>query len=121
MTPLIFPAEAKDAELRASGAPAMTKTETGGAFPAWQPIETAPKDSTPVIVAVPTQDNSDFIVGEAYFDPENYDDGDWWWAGTSVGDYYDNPISETNYHGPSYWMPLPLPPAPGKGGDSDVG
>lgn len=75
----------------------------------WEPIETAPKDRTPVIVAVPTKERDDHIVGEAYFDPE-HDDGDWWWAGTGYGDYHGGPISEINHHMPTHWHPLPAPP-----------
>lgn len=78
----------------------------------WQPISTAPKDGTPVIVAVPTKDLDGFHVGEAYYDPENYEGGDWWWAGTGYGDYHGGPISDINFHQPSHWMPLPAPPKP---------
>lgn len=75
----------------------------------WQPIETAPKDKTPVLIAVPTKDKDDFHVGEGYFNPDH--GGDWWWAGTDYGDYHGGPISEINYHGPSHWQLLPTPPA----------
>ncbi|GGA99938.1 hypothetical protein GCM10011491_30240 [Brucella endophytica] len=77
----------------------------------WQPIETGPKDKTRVIIAVPTKDKDDFIVGEAYFDPDNYEGGDWWWANTMVGGWPDDPISEINYHAPTHWMPLPAAPS----------
>ena len=74
----------------------------------WQPIETAPKDNTAVIIAVPTEHKDGFIVGEAYFNPEQ--GGDWWWAGTSSGDYYAGPIIEMNFWNPTHWQPLPPPP-----------
>lgn len=74
----------------------------------WQPIETAPKDNSPVIIAVPTKDRDDWIVGEAYFDAEH--DDDWYWAGTGYGDYHGGPISEMNHHMPSFWQPMPEPP-----------
>lgn len=77
----------------------------------WQPIETAPLDRTPVIIAVPDKDRTGHIVGEAYFDPENYGDGDWWWAGTGYGDYHGGPISEINHHQPTHWRPLPVSPS----------
>ncbi|PDT47283.1 hypothetical protein CO661_13965 [Sinorhizobium fredii] len=80
----------------------------------WERIETAPKDRTPVIIAVPTKDRDDYIVGEAYFDPEHYGDGDWWWAGNSHGDYHDGPISDINYHGPTHWQHLPTAPEGGE-------
>ncbi|WP_113132719.1 hypothetical protein [Rhizobiales bacterium] len=79
----------------------------------WQLIKTAPKDKTSVIVAVPTKDFDGYIVGEAYFDRENYEGGDWWWANTSHGDYHGGPVSEINHHGPSHWKALPAPPAAG--------
>lgn len=74
----------------------------------WQDIASAPKDGTPVLIAVPTKERDDHIVGEAYFDAEN--DG-WWWAGTAWGDYYGSPIIEVNHHLPTHWMPLPPSPA----------
>lgn len=90
----------------------LPEIEGGDKGDGWQPIETAPLDKTHVIIAVPTKDKDDFIVGEAYFDPEHYgDDGDWWWAGTNYGDYHSGPISEVNYHGPSLWQHLPAAPS----------
>ena len=73
----------------------------------WLPIESAPKDRTAIIVAVPDKDRASFHVGEAYFDPET---GDWWWAGIDWSDYHTGPISEVNFHLPTHWMPLPPPP-----------
>ena len=77
----------------------------------WQPIKTAPLDKTAVIIAVPTKDRDDHIVGEAYFDPECFEGGDWWWAGTANGDYASSPISDCNHHMPEFWQPMPAPPA----------
>jgi len=76
----------------------------------WQTIATAPLDKTPVIIAVPTKDQDDHFVGEAYFDPDCFEGGDWWWAGTSHGDYASSSISDCNHHAPEYWQPLPAPP-----------
>jgi hypothetical protein len=83
-------------------------TAGGGGMSNWKKIETAPKDKTSVLVAV-ARDSGEWIVGEAYFDPEAYD-GSWWWANEADGDYYDDPISERG-NPPSFWMPLPAPPA----------
>ena len=77
----------------------------------WQDIATAPKDRTAVLIAVPDQHRTKYMVGEAYFDPENYDGGDWWWAGTDYGDYHGGPISEMNHHLPELWCPIPVPAA----------
>lgn len=77
----------------------------------WQPIETAPKDGTPVLLAVRNGDRR--LVGEAWFNPftETSDgpDGAWWWANESSGEYHADAIYMrwTITH----WMPLPAPPA----------
>lgn len=79
----------------------------------WQPIETAPRDGTAIIVAL--RDFADgWIVGEAYFDatPEYISPlggQKWWWANQGHTDYYATSIDEGN-HPPTHWMPLPKPP-----------
>lgn len=56
----------------------------------WQPIETAPKDGTPVWLFSP-EDNPQQFVGSW----ESFEDQGWWgYAGTGV----------------THWMPLPEPP-----------
>ncbi|NTA10439.1 hypothetical protein [Agrobacterium tumefaciens] len=77
----------------------------------WKPIETAPKDKTSIIIAVPTKDRDDWIVGEGYFDPDHYEDGDWWWANLDYSDYHAGPISDCNHWPPELWQPLPVPAA----------
>lgn len=66
----------------------------------WQPIETAPRDGTAVLLYCPT----------FYFGPGVYLG---WWEGThfecctegqTLGPYSDN--------GATHWMPLPAPPTP---------
>lgn len=69
----------------------------------WQPIKTAPKDGTSVIIAVPHNDPSGFVVGEAYCNERR---GGWWWANLSYDDDYADPIRQA----PTHWMPLPKPP-----------
>ena len=91
----------------------------------WRPIDTAPKDGTPVIVA------EDGIVFEAYFhrfgDYELSDEADWDIAGMGVEDrrakggfwYTKENNAMDGEHGgtgdtpshPTHWMPLPAPPA----------
>lgn len=64
---------------------------------AWQPIETAPKSETNIIVCTP-----EGLVGEAKF----YDEAErWYWAGSDPSDYHDGSIDVV-----AYWMPLPVPP-----------
>lgn len=64
----------------------------------WQPISTAPKDGTSVIIAAQSG-----CVGEAEFQ-----DGSWWWAG-----WYEEswavPVEKEN-GAVTHWMPLPAPP-----------
>ncbi|WP_425283199.1 DUF551 domain-containing protein [Methyloceanibacter caenitepidi] len=74
-------------------------------------MESAPKDGTHVILAVSGAYTSKQIVGEAYFNSEDHEeDGDWWWAGTSSGDYYAQSFKEAAWT-PTHWMPLPNPPS----------
>ncbi len=60
----------------------------------WQPIETAPKDGTPIIY----YDKRDFI-GEAFWMDKDEHDPAWW----------DEACTETV--DPIYWMPRPALPA----------
>lgn len=70
----------------------------------WQPIETAPKDGTPIIVGVAGLDRSS---GEAH-----------WWQGedgrggwqTWDGANHRRTVYATT---PTHWMPMPAPPAGG--------
>ncbi len=74
----------------------------------WQPIDTAPKDGTSVILAVTGGPNGP-AIGEARWH-EAYG-GDWWWAGNSPGDYWGGPISEIQLGMPTHWWPLPAAPS----------
>lgn len=60
----------------------------------WMPIETAPKDGTPVLIF----DNP--IVVAAYFDTAPKDSGGQTWRMQGMCEWFD----------PSHWMPLPPPP-----------
>lgn len=81
----------------------------------WKPIESAPKDGTPIIIAITGGPNGP-IVGEArwYWEGESFEDakkrGDWWWAGTQPEDFHHGPVSEINFGDVNHWMPLPEPP-----------
>lgn len=63
----------------------------------WQPIETAPKDGTRVLVAAGQ------FVGEAWFCE---DDGTWYEQNTHPTDATDGAI-----WGVTVWQPLPDPPS----------
>ena len=67
--------------------------ETGG----WRPIaEFIGRPNTHWIVC------AEGVVGEARFD----DEGEWWWANESAGDYHASPIVPQ----PTVFQPLPAPP-----------
>lgn len=65
----------------------------------WQPIETAPKDGTDILLSGP-HSNHGWVIKSARF---------WigsWWSNGNRGIGPD----------PSHWMPLPAPPAVAKEG-----
>lgn len=71
-------------------------------FGTWQPIDTAPRDETIVLLFYPTAepDGSECIIEGVYFSsPKEIDDA-WETRFGSIGD-------------PSFWMPLPEPPKEG--------
>lgn len=66
---------------------------------AWQPIETAPRDWTDVLVFAPEQDGSNTGgVAMGWYDPE-------------VQKWFANDIWGTLTLYPTHWMPLPAAPA----------
>ena len=69
---------------------------------AWQPIATAPRDGTEVLVCRTYLNNSpEYAVARNYNDGNGWRDmGDIGWAGMYGGE--DNQ--------PTHWMPLPAPP-----------
>lgn len=69
---------------------------------AWQPIETAPRDGTEVLVCRRYEDgHAEYAVAYCYEDDDGWRDiGDIGWAGMQGGP--DNQ--------PTHWMPLPTPP-----------
>lgn len=76
---------------------------------AWQPIETAPKDGSTVIVG---RDMGDFgfVRGYGYFEgkPSSFISG---WVSRGFID----PPGELGLANPTHWMPLPTQPAAQKG------
>jgi hypothetical protein len=64
----------------------------------WQPIETAPKDRTSVLIAT-----EDGLVTEVFFEDDK-------WMLFCAGIYDCYWLSEK----PTHWMPLPLPPQKGE-------
>jgi hypothetical protein len=82
----------------------------------WQPIETAPKDGTDVLVMYMHIDTQ-CVFNAFYIDPslegwgpipgqEDYDDEGWWsYEHSEVGR-----IKLEGFMEPTHWMPLPPPP-----------
>ena len=65
----------------------------------WQPIETAPRDGTYVLLYWPRGDGIHETVVEGHFYTAR--DGDeFWWAVSRLEDRTD----------PTHWLPLPAPP-----------
>lgn len=69
----------------------------------WQPIETAPKDGSSVLLWSEAWDMSwGVVIG-------SYDAGAWV---TSEGQTADDDEDEFGSIAPTHWMPLPPPPSP---------
>lgn len=69
----------------------------------WQPIETAPKDGTNIILC----QGARVTAGEWYSDRGDEDRDGWeGWMSQDGGFADDDP--------PEYWMPLPAPPSDSK-------
>jgi hypothetical protein len=64
----------------------------------WQPIETAPKDGTRVILCA--VDGNYPRVAEGYYQRDG-----WHWS--TDENWRDSEMA------PTHWMPLPVPPTPG--------
>ncbi len=71
----------------------------------WQPIETAPKDGTAILLALTQDYYSGGRVKEGFCDELS---GDWYLANDSCSCCY-YPLSDDNP--PTHWRPLPDPPA----------
>lgn len=82
------------------GTPESLAAQDAEKVAGWQPIESAPKDGTPVLVVENIDGRQ--VVGEAYCCP---DDESFYWAQESPHDY-----PEPDKIFPTHWMPLPSPP-----------
>ena len=70
----------------------------------WQPIETAPKDHTNILLAYRVEHGDELWVGNGYYETGLMSDGIY--VGWMCEDM-ENCI-------PTHWMPLPDPPALGE-------
>ena len=80
----------------------------------WQPIETAPRDGTVILLA---QGSPWFSVAAGRWWPENPDEGErypWWVA----DDCNDDLVNGWQKDCPTHWRPLPAPPSTEMEGES---
>lgn len=87
----------------------MTDGEDRADARGWQPIETAPKDGSSVMLA---REDDDFSwVCEGHWDRAGLHSG-WYAANTHWTDATGDALD------PTHWQPLPAPPRPAEGGPS---
>lgn len=70
---------------------------------AWQPIETAPKDGTPILVYSREASDPQIVLASWREYQGSPDDGGWY-------DWWDNNAPEIDAT-VTHWQPLPEPPA----------
>lgn len=92
------------------GAVGYTRTDT---LPTWQPIDTAPRDGTEVIVMHCTYygDGISPTIDGPF--TAAFQNGEWRssWDGSEVIEYMDWGGTDYKYiMAPTHWMPLPTPP-----------
>lgn len=78
----------------------------------WQPIETAPRDGSPILIFDPTQAPSSSTESQSgkvvTYDDPRYAIGYWRVWKTSGEWMWGN--RNSSYVSPTHWMPLPAPP-----------
>lgn len=77
-------------------------------FGEWQPIETAPKDGSPVLVYPPLWVNKTCSIAKYNDDKFAKKPKPYWNRDDCFGR-----ITENRMKPPTHWMPLPLPPSGG--------
>ncbi len=68
----------------------------------WQPIETAPRDGTPVLLV-------DYSLGDPG-DPPGFDVFVGYWSDDAHNRGWTCAYYNVRTHDPDHWMPLPAPP-----------
>lgn len=69
----------------------------------WQPIETAPKDGTPILLYKPNEKRMGAYLLAGFWDVE-------WWACAGSKLVYFSRLDQREYGHPTHWQPLPEPP-----------
>ena len=79
----------------------------------WQPIETAPKDGTHILVYGPSAGYDEDAPPLGFSVAHWYDDGvnELGWRGIVAGDNIDSYSDLDEDTQPTHWQPLPEPPA----------
>ena len=74
----------------------------------WQPIETAPKDGTLLLLYSNTEYYKEVVFGSWRCDNSDYEESEPMWLDTSYDDWSIGLNSCPLY--PTHWMPVPEPP-----------
>ena len=75
----------------------------------WEPIETAPKDGTPILLWCLYENKYGEVLGPYFWvgpPQDDYDVSPGWYPTQDDGDFDGLASDET----PTHWMPLPEPP-----------
>lgn len=99
---------------------ASVNTSAGQAAQDWQPIETAPKDGTPILIYQPDYEDGGELAWQRHTQHNNYDGEDEATDTTSFDDQryaigYWRPWGgwgnrNSSHVNPTHWMPLPVLP-----------
>ncbi len=95
MTEIVTSIHASDCALH--NAPALESGLCDCGAGGWQPIETAPRDGTPVLIMVPLLSNEPLI-------------GCWNKVFCEWQDQWNDALDEGGNEVPTHWQPLPEPP-----------
>lgn len=76
----------------------------------WQPIETAPKDGTLILISFGEKGVRAVSWDSPWDDPVTFENGIWCVDDDKHGPYPLRGYNEDGYNAPTHWMPLPNPP-----------
>jgi hypothetical protein len=88
---------------------------TAGAVPAWQPIETAPRDGRAVLLSRPDSGGSWIGKYEPVYQ-SGYRPDNPWFSLMLNHDYLPKPVKSS---APTHWMPIPAAPSPQHGKEGE--
>lgn len=76
----------------------------------WQPIETAPKDGTLILISFGEKGVRAVSWDSPWADPVTLENGIWCVDDDKHGPYPLRGYNDVGYNAPTHWMPLPEPP-----------